>query len=243
MLVSKRKAKKYYTFKRPKVWVWTPTQVDWWVSLGFMIGSTLFALGSLLTLLVFSNVFLINLLYFIGSIFFTSSGYIQYHQAINDIPGDGQFVRLEERSWFAMRPKELLFWSALTQFIGTILFNFNTFDAFLNLGWFWQDMLIWLPDIAGSVLFQISGIFALLEIGRRLQPWQMFGVEHWITLINFAGCVAFLISACLAFVTANAAEIRFWWSTLFTLLGAIAFFVAAYLVYLGCEKNSIANYK
>jgi cytochrome c oxidase assembly factor CtaG len=51
-------------------------------------------------------------------------------------------------------------------------------------------------------------------------------------MINFVGCVAFIISAFTAFVRptpifGNLAT----WATIFTLIGAICFFVGAYLMW------------
>ena len=51
-------------------------------------------------------------------------------------------------------------------------------------------------------------------------------------MINFTGCVAFLISAFLAFVRPNPIfENLATWSTVFTLIGAVCFFVGAYLMW------------
>lgn len=51
-------------------------------------------------------------------------------------------------------------------------------------------------------------------------------------MINFAGCVAFMISAFMAFVRPNPIfDSLATWATIFTLTGAACFFVGAYLMW------------
>jgi hypothetical protein len=111
------------------------------------------------------------------------------------------------------------------------MFNVNTFDAFLNLALIGQDLLIWVPDMVGSILFQISGTLAVVELCHRWFCWRERSLAWWSTMINFVGCVAFLISACLAFVRPEPllANLAFY-ATIFTLIGAVCFFVGAYLI-------------
>ena len=186
--------------RRPSLFVWAPDRLNWWIAVLFMIGAFGFILGSLIFLAGYSNGFTINLVFFIGSIFFTAAGYSQYNQSINAETAIGVGPRAHNRKWFAWQPGRVDFWVTFSQFLGTILFNFNTLDAFLNLGWLGQDLAIWVPDMVGSILFQISGTLAVLEICQRWWCWQRRSISWWITVINFSGCVAFLISAFLAFV-------------------------------------------
>ncbi len=69
--------------KHHKYWLWRPRSLNWWIALLFMIGSWHFISGSLLVLAGYTNQYLIDLIFFSGSIFFTSAGYSQYYQAIN----------------------------------------------------------------------------------------------------------------------------------------------------------------
>lgn len=211
------------TLNRSSLWVWAPNQLTWWIATLFMIGSFLFVLGSILFLQGFQDAFVNGVVFFIGSIFFTSAAYCQYYQSINS--------KAAKRKWFAWQPTRLLFLAALTQFVGTILFNINTFDAFLNLGWIGQDLLVWAPDILGSILFQISGTLAMFEINRRWWATRNRNITWWIGIINLTGCVTFLISACLAFVTPHPLHDLAQWSTSFTLIGAICFLLGSYLMW------------
>jgi len=108
-----------------------------------------------------------------------------------------------------------------------------------NLGWFAQDLLVWTPNILGSILFQISGSLALIEICKRWWCWNIRQLTWWIGAINFAGCVAFLVSAILAFTPpapTNALIIN--WATTFTLIGAICFFAGAFLIWSTLDRKS-----
>ncbi len=212
---------------------------EWWIGLLFAIGSVLFAAGSLMVLKDLAGEFIINLTYFVGSVFFTIAAYAQYYDSINSLVRDNVSIPLNRRHWFAMRREEFAFWSASTQFIGTVFFNFNCFDAFLSVGTIAEDVIVWGPDMIGSVLFVVSGFLAILEIGRQVKPLKEFGVEHWITFINFVGCIAFLLSALLAFITDNPSAVRLWWSTILTFIGSICFLAGALLLYFNANQSDV----
>ena len=218
--------------KRPSLFVWAPHKLNWWIAVLFMIGASCFILGSVLFLAGFENYSLISLIFFIGSIFFTSAGYSQYNQSINAETTVGVSPQTHKRKWLAWQPDRIDFWVTFSQLFGTIMFNFNTFDAFLGLGWFGQDLLIWVPDMLGSLFFQISGTLAVFEICHRGCRWQRRSISWWITMINFTGCVAFSISAVLAFVRPDPLfQNLAIYATIFTLVGAVCFFVGAYLMW------------
>jgi hypothetical protein len=228
--------------KRPSLFVWAPGELNWWIAVLFMIGSFGFILGSVLFLSGYSNGMVINATFFLGSVFFTSAGYSQYNQSINAATTVGSDSPATRRKWFALQPGRIDFWITFSQFLGTIMFNFNTFDAFLDLGWFGQDLAIWVPDMVGSVLFQISGTLAVFEVCHRWWCWQRRSFSWWITIINFIGCVAFLISAFMAFVRPNPIiENLATWATIFTLIGAVCFFVGAYLMWPEMSSEAIAE--
>lgn len=216
-----------------RVWMLGPKQLNGWIATLFMIGAALFALGCVLYLAGSKNEFVLDSAFFIGSIFFTSAAYCQLHQSITqfDVAATWKQVLQQE---FECQPHHIAFLSAFSQFIGTLMFNINTFDAFFDLGWIEQDLLIWVPNILGSILFQISGCLAVYENGGRFWPSfkQNLNINWWIIFINFFGCVAFLLSALLAFVVPEPATSLFTtWSTSFTLFGACCFFVGAFLMW------------
>lgn len=199
--------------RRPyRLWVWEPTQLNWWIATLFMVGSALFALGCVLYLGAFEHEFLLDSVFFSGSLFFTAAAYCQFHLAFSG--------------------SKVSYWSALSQFIGTLMFNANTFDAFFNLGWIERDVLVWTPNIIGSTLFLISGSLAMRDICKHWWCWNFQNIDWWISVINFLGCVAFLISAVLSFVMPlHVSPINAIWATLFTLLGACCFFIGAFLMW------------
>lgn len=195
-----------------RLWLWEPKLLNWWVAPLFMIGAALFALGCLLYLGDTKHELLLDSVFFAGSLFFTCAAYCQFHQALS--------------------ANKIAFWSALSQFAGTLMFNMNTFDAFFNLGWIEQDLLVWTPNMLGSILFQISGSLAMFDICKRGWCWHFHSIEWWIGFVNFIGCVAFLISAVLAFVIPSPiSTLMAIWATAFTLIGACCFFIGAFLMW------------
>lgn len=196
-----------------RLWLWKPKILNWWIAFLFMIGAALFALGCVLYLGGFEHEIILDSTFFIGSLFFTSAAYCQFYQAI--------------------QANKIVFWSALSQFIGTLMFNMNTFDAFFNLDWIEQDLLVWTPNIIGSLLFQLSGSLAMYEMCKRWWCWHFHSTQWWMNFINFIGCVAFLVSAILSFATPPAVlPMLVTWATIFTLIGAGCFFIGASLIWM-----------
>jgi hypothetical protein len=204
----------------------------------FTCGSSLFLLAGILSLWPALaarwslDSFAINLIFFAGSIPFTSAAYLQLFQSANAMPATGSKHSTPPKiAWFGWRPGDIGWLSCALQFAGTLLFNVNTFDALLpGLDWLQQDAAVWAPDMIGSALFLASGYLSLVECYRDRSARQSNGLAWWITLINLLGCVAFLVSAVLAFTafTPDAALVA--WSTMFTAVGAAAFLVGSLLM-------------
>jgi len=212
--------------------LWCPWQLNWWIATIFAIGSVLFAIASILSLwpdlaaawALDSTE--INAIFFAGSIPFTTAAYLQLFQAANA----GQFladVSNPQRRFvlFGWRPHDIGWLSSALQFVGTILFNFNTFDAMLpSLTWFQQDLAIWVPNIVGSILFFASGHLAFVEVCHAHWAWKPRSISWWVVFVNLWGCVAFLASALLALVLPGLENTEvLMLSVTFTLLGAICF--------------------
>jgi predicted membrane protein len=219
--------------------LWMPRKLNWWIGIIFAIGSLLFAVASVLSLApALAHAWSldatgINAIFFAGSIPFTIAAYLQLFQAANA----GEFPRDESRAprrrvLFGWRPEHAGWLSCALQFAGTILFNFNTFDAMIpSLNWFQQDLLIWAPNIVGSVLFLASGYLAFIETSHAHWAWKPTSISWWVVFTNLLGCVGFMVSAVLAIVlpgTPNTEAITV--SVLFTLLGAIGFLVGSLLM-------------
>ena len=237
--------------------LWMPRQLNWWIGIIFAVGSLLFVTASLLSLApslakalsLDSNA--INAIFFIGSIPFTSAAYLQLFQAANagefsdGEKGSGPFSQNGpegasqkrvltpfRRALFGWRPHDIGWLSCALQFIGTILFNFNTLDAMLpSLNWFGQDVLIWAPNIVGSILFLASGYLGFVETCHAHWAWQPRSLSWWVVFINLLGCVGFIISALLAIVLPHTTDIEIvHLSVWFTFLGAIGFLVGSLLM-------------
>jgi hypothetical protein len=216
-----------------------PGKLNWWIGIIFALGSFLFALGSILSLsptlakrwLLDSSQ--INFIFFLGSIPFTTAGYLQLFQSANAelLSAQGN-RRLRSFVWLGWEPQNIGWLSCLLQFLGTILFNINTFDAMLpGLNWFKQDLLIWVPDFFGSVLFLSSGDLAFIETCHSHWAIKPQDISWWVTFVNLLGCVAFMISALFAFVPRSSPSVDAVTISLsFTLIGAIAFLIGSLLM-------------
>ena len=214
---------------RPLLFILSSEQLNGWIGILFMIGSALFITGSVMSLIQHPQQKLNALVYFTGSIFFTTAAYLQYFQAINaEFPGDENPEKAPRKSFFAFQPRHLGFWVTFTQFIGTLLFNLNTFSPLWVQTAFQETLFVQAPNTGGSILFMISGTLAMMEVcNGRMGCWRPLEIEWTLTFLNFLGCVAFLFSA----FSASCPPIREKWvcSDAFTLIGAICFFFGAYL--------------
>ena len=88
---------------RGSTW-WAPQDRDWWIGVLFAVGSFLFGLG---TVPAYANAVGAKpdaVTYFIGSIFFTSAGFLQYREAVDAAPKRPQEAR---RKVFVFRPGQI----------------------------------------------------------------------------------------------------------------------------------------
>ena len=123
---------------------------DWWIGVLFAIGSTCFLVGPFPGLVELVGSEIDGVVFFVGSIFFTSAATLQYVEG-------GLF-----------RPRRLDWWSNAIQLAGTLFFNVSTFDALRRgLDANEYDRLVWTPDARGSVCFLVSGCLAMLAVARR----------------------------------------------------------------------------
>ncbi len=122
--------------------------------------------------------------------------------------------------------------SCALQFVGTVLFNFDTFDAMLpRLSSLEEDLTVWTPNLVGSLLFISSAYLAFAETCRALWAFEPHSLSWWVTFVNLLGCVGFLASAWCAYPRSGAHDEP--WATLslgFTLQGALCFLVGSLLM-------------
>lgn len=229
--------------------LWMPEALNWWIGIIFALGSLLFALGSIFSLVPSLanrwslDATAVNSIFFMGSIPFTMAAYLQLFQAQNTATFPPQGRRKSRQIvWFAWSPHEIGWLSCALQFLGTLLFNVNTFDAVLpGLKWFQQDLSIWIPDLFGSILFLASGYLAFMETCHAHWKWEPNNLSWWVTFVNLLGCVGFMISALFAFVPPKAPSFEVVTiSLIFTLIGAICFLLGSLLM-LPETVNSVAQ--
>ncbi len=210
---------------------WQPMTLGWWIAVLFMVGSFLFALGSFPPYATAEDVRIVGVTFFVGSLFFTSAGYLQFVQAIN-APGDLDGGTIRGFRLWSWEPGRIDWCSAAVQSVGTLLFNVSTFAAMHTAFTVpQQNRRIWAPDMLGSIAFLIASSLAWIEVCHawwRLRPRE---VSWWIVALNLGGSVAFQVSAIAAFVrpaTGAAANVSV--ADLGTFVGAVGFFFGALLL-------------
>jgi len=193
-----------------------------------MVGSLCFALGAFpptATALGSSAA----VVFFIGSLFFTSAAYLQFFEATNegdDIEGRGRTRRL-----FGVRSGSLGWWASAIQLIGTLAFNVSTFAALQDLTAKQEEALVWAPDVVGCVCFLTASGLVIAETHDRIRGMLFRSLESRIAAINMLGSVAFAISAIGAFVVPATGELlSLPLVNIFTFIGALLFFVGAALL-------------
>ena len=219
--------------------VWFPRRMNWWMGVIFSLGALLFGLASLLSLdsTAMNEMSgwreMVATTFFVGSLFFTAAAYLQLFQSANarEFPLQKQGSS-RRKIIFGWRPRDIGWVSSALQFVGTIWFNLNTFDGMLpDMGWIRQDLLLWFPDMIGSIFFLISGRLAFLETCHERWRWQPNNISWWVVFSNLLGCLAFMIAAVLA--VSLPVPVASWISVssvVFTLIGSIGFLIGSLLM-------------
>lgn len=218
---------------------WMPRELNWWIGTVFALGSALFATASVLSLApalaerMSLSATAVNGIFFAGSIPFTTAAYLQLFQAANaGSPSQDRIRRTRPVRLIGWQPQNLGWLSCLLQWIGTILFNFNTFDAMIpGLSWYQDDLVIWIPDFLGSILFLLSGYMAFAEVCHGYWAWRWSRLSWWVVFINLLGCIGFMVAAVLGvFLPGGESALAVNLSLAFTLQGAVCFFIGSLLM-------------
>ena len=220
-------------------WLWMTQELNWWIGNVFALGSVLFALGSVLSLApalarAWSlDTAQLNAIFFTGSIPFTIAAFLQLYQAANVrdlLPGS--IDAAPRRSLLAWRPRDAGWLSCALQFVGAVLFNLNTIDAMIpSLSWFEEDLVIWAPNIVGSILFLAAGYLAFIETCHAHWAWKPSEISWWVVFANLLGCIGFLLSSVFAIVLPDGPNFEAATISLdFTLLGAVGFLAGSLLM-------------
>lgn len=194
---------------------WHPGLLDWRVAALFMVGSSLFALGSFPLYSQRVDPGTVGVTFVAGSVFFTAAAASQLVQTQRVDPPDRRLV-------LACR----------VQLIGTILFNINCVDAMLDsLDTEQTNRLVWAPDFFGSIAFLVASHLTWLAVCHRLWCVRRDDVEWWVAALNYVGSIFFMLSAIGAFTLRTTGEALN--TTIVnsgTFLGAVCFLAGAYLL-------------
>lgn len=185
---------------------------------GFMVGSTLFALGSIPAYANAVGLVWGSATFAMGSVFFTVAALIQLLLSGRRPPRRGS----SRADWFD-------WWAAAIQFAGTLLFNVSTFAVFFDsLAEPMDPSRGWRPDAWGSIAFLLSSALAMVAAANRHELWDALARTWHGTWLNLIGSIAFAFSAVGAYVVPGAADIlNSEWVNIGTFVGAVCFFTAA----------------
>ena len=112
-----------------------------------------------------------------------------------------------------------------------LFFNINTADALIaGLGPVDEDILVWTPNMIGSVCFLVASHAAVMEVSHRYWTWQFHNLSWWITTVNMLGSIFFMASALGSFVEPGDVLAAPWIANFGTFAGAVCFFVGGYLL-------------
>jgi len=210
------------------------SHMSWAIGSLFAVGSLCFALGSMPLYFDHVNPTAVAYTFFVGSIFFTSAAYLQYHEAVAapttpepaapPPAGLGRFL-----GW---APHRIDWWATTIQLVGTLFFNLSTFSATrADLTLQHEQRLIWAPDVLGSICFLIASWLACSEVCPRLWCRRDRSLGWWISDLNLVGSVAFGVSAVAArYLTTTGVPANISLVNLGTFIGAVCFLAGAALL-------------
>jgi hypothetical protein len=167
--------------------------------------------------------------FFVGSILFTMGGLTQCWLAMPERRLAGAGVGAWRAAW--------------SQSVGTLFFNFMTFEAIgIAATSARYPMLVWSPNVLGSICFLVSGAFLYLSSPRRgwLPERRHFG--WWEPSINGLGCVLFGASAVAGYVISSRGEmVSLSAANWTTTLGAACFLAVAIAALLTGRSFKVAR--
>jgi hypothetical protein len=178
----------------------------------FAGGSICFVVASLPGFVQLVGSAVVGIVYFVGSLQFTSAAAIQWLLTIRRLGID----------W----------WAAAIQFAGTLLFNINTYDALQEgLDANSYDRLVWTPDVLGSLCFLVASYLAYVQATGGFVRAPRRNRDSAIATINLAGSVAFGIAAIAAYwVPTSGSVLDLAVANSFTALGGLCFLGGAILL-------------
>jgi hypothetical protein len=208
-----------------------------WIAGLFMVGSACFAIGAVPGYVSLVGIVADGVTFFVGSIFFTSAGYLQFAEAVDAGPHAGRFPLA---TW---EPRRTDWLATAVQLVGTVFFNVSTFRAMLaTFDADASDLLSWRPDALGSICFLVASWLAYAEAGHRWISWRPHDLAWTIAALNLAGSIFFGLSAIGAYVVPSTGDyLSAALANGGTFLGAIGFFVGAALLVPQANRTPAAN--
>jgi hypothetical protein len=177
---------------------WVPRSRSWWIGVLFAVGSALFAIGAVPGYAEAVGRLLDSITFFVGSLFFTSAGFLQYRESADVSAGDSA------RGWrrlISAHPAQIDWWASSIQLVGMLYFNVSTAVATSSdLSAQAARHHVWRPDAVGSVCFLVASALAWAEVCHGWAAWSPRSVSWWITLLNLLGSIAFGVSAVASYV-------------------------------------------
>jgi hypothetical protein len=203
---------------------------SWWIGILFAAGSACFLVAPMPWFLDLVGPEADGVVFFVGSLLFTSAASLQWLETINADPGPAK--RAGRLKIVTFEPRRIDWWSSGVQLVGTVFFNVTTFRALqTSVESASYDQLVWRPDALGSVCFLVSGYLAYVEVAGRLLALPARTLESRIVTVNLLGCVAFGIAAVASYVVpATDTVVSAGLTNLFTSLGALCFLIGAVLL-------------
>ena len=216
--------------RQEAIW-WAPHRASWRIAVLFVIGSLCFLLAPIPAFASAVGLATDGMVFFVGSLFFTSAATLQWLETINADRGPAENGR-EVTRWLAWEPRRTDWWSSGVQLLGTLFFNATTFRALSTaVDESSYDQVVWRPDAFGSVCFLIAGYLAYAEVTHGLLHRPPRTIEGGIVSVNLAGCVAFGVSAVAGYVPpSTSAPINVDLANVATAIGALGFLVGALLL-------------
>jgi YrhK-like protein len=213
---------------REPVW-WRPLRRGWWMSVLFAVGSLCFAVAAVASQWASSPRPAIDVMFFVGSIFFTSASYLQYAETVNVERGPESGAprqRWRPASW---EPWRIDWLAASIQLIGTLFFNVSTFAAMRHgLSTGQSNRRVWAPDAFGSICFLLSSELAYAEVCHDWLGFKPRSLSWRIVALNLVGSIAFGAAAIASLLEPSSGEpVSAHVANTGTALGGVCFLIAA----------------
>ena len=208
---------------------WAPRARGWWIAVLFAVGSMLFAIGAVPGYAGAVGARWDSVTFFVGSLFFTSAGFLTYREAVDAGPARPDGTR---RRFFVYQPGRIDWLATAVQLAGTLFFNVSTGNAVrVDLSAQLAHQHVWRPDALGSICFLVASALAWFEVCHGWTSWRPRSWSWWITLLNLVGSVAFGVSAVAGYIDPSTGQIHnAERSNLGTFVGALCFLVGALLL-------------